>query len=107
MSGGFSFPSGRLECVQMRCGSGSSALRVEGESMDYTQAFAAALQALKDEGRYRVFADIRRDAGSFPSAQHFRNGDHRPITVWCSNDYLGMGQHPAVLAAMHQAIDAA
>jgi 5-aminolevulinate synthase len=76
--------------------------------MDYTQAFAAALLALKDEGRYRVFADIRRDAGHFPAARHFRrDGDSRPITVWCSNDYLGMGQSPVVLAAMHAAIDVA
>src|SRR5688572_13674944 len=107
MSGGFSFPSGRLEWVQ-RSGGGSQALRGEGDYMDYTQAFAAALQALKDEGRYRVFADIRRDAGHFPAARHFRrDGDSRPITVWCSNDYLGMGQSPVVLAAMHAAIDVA
>jgi 5-aminolevulinate synthase len=76
--------------------------------MDYAKAFAAALQALKDEGRYRVFADIRRDRGRFPAARHYRDGDTgRPITVWCSNDYLGMGQHPVVLRAMHEAIDAA
>ena len=75
--------------------------------MDYAKAFARALQALKDEGRYRVFADIRRDRGHFPSARHFAQGGARPITVWCSNDYLGMGQHPAVLAAMHAALDAA
>ena len=75
--------------------------------MDYAKAFARALQALKDEGRYRVFADIRRDRGHFPSARHFAPGGARPITVWCSNDYLGMGQHPAVLAAMHAALDAA
>ena len=75
--------------------------------MDYAKAFAEALQALKDEGRYRVFADIRRDRGRFPSARHYAGGDARPITVWCSNDYLGMGQHPAVLAAMHEALDAA
>jgi len=76
--------------------------------MDYAQAFAAALQALKQEGRYRVFADIRRNRGRFPSAvQYAAGGATRPITVWCSNDYLGMGQHPAVLAAMHAAIDAA
>jgi 5-aminolevulinate synthase len=75
--------------------------------MDYAQAFAKALQALKNEGRYRVFADIRRDRGHFPSARHFAQGGARTITVWCSNDYLGMGQHPAVLAAMHQAIDTA
>jgi 5-aminolevulinate synthase len=75
--------------------------------MDYVKAFARALQALKDEGRYRVFADIRRDRGYFPSARHFAQGGAWPITVWCSNDYLGMGQNPAVLAAMHAALDAA
>jgi 5-aminolevulinate synthase len=75
--------------------------------MDYGEVFARSLQALKDEGRYRVFADIRRERGRFPSAQHFGEGGTRPITVWCSNDYLGMGQHPAVLAAMHAALDAA
>src|SRR5262245_55655177 len=75
--------------------------------MDYRQAFAKALQALKDEGRYRVFADIQRERGRFPAARHFANGSTRPITVWCSNDYLGMGQHPAVLAAMHEALDVA
>src|SRR5262245_18229912 len=73
--------------------------------MDYAQTFTRALQALKDEGRYRVFTDIRRECGSFPSARHFAQGSARPITVWCSNDYLGMGQNPAVLAAMHGALD--
>lgn len=68
--------------------------------MDYAKAFAGALQALKDEGRYRVFADIRRERGYFPAAHHYRDGNQRPITVWCSNDYLGMSQKPAVLAAM-------
>ena len=75
--------------------------------MDYTKAFASALQALKDEGRYRVFADIKRDRGRFPAARHYTDGAARPITVWCSNDYLGMGQHPAVIGAMHEALDAA
>ena len=75
--------------------------------MDYVSAFAQALQALRDEGRYRVFADIRRDRGQFPAARHFSPGGTQPITVWCSNDYLGMGQHPAVLAAMHAALDTA
>jgi 5-aminolevulinate synthase len=74
--------------------------------MDYAKAFARALQALKAEGRYRVFADIRRDRCHFPSARHFAPGGARPITVWCSNDYLGMGQNPAVLAAMHAALGA-
>jgi 5-aminolevulinate synthase len=75
--------------------------------MDYAEAFTKAVLAIKDEGRYRVFADIRRDCGSFPTAQHFTADRSRPITVWCSNDYLGMGQHPAVLAAMHASLDLA
>jgi 5-aminolevulinate synthase len=75
--------------------------------MDYAKAFADALQALKNEGRYRVFADIRRQRGQFPAARQFTARGSRPITVWCSNDYLGMGQHQAVLAAMHDALDTA
>jgi 5-aminolevulinate synthase len=76
--------------------------------MDYAKVFAKALQALRDEGRYRVFADIRRSRGQFPAARHFMaDGGARPITVWCSNDYLGMGQSPLVIAAMHEALDAA
>ena len=75
--------------------------------MDYAKAFAQALLALKAEGRYRVFADIRRERGGFPAAQHYTPDGARPITVWCSNDYLGMGQNPAVLAAMHAALDLA
>jgi 5-aminolevulinate synthase len=74
--------------------------------MDYGKAFATALLALKEEGRYRVFANICRDRGHFPRAQHFASATSAPITVWCSNDYLGMGQHPAVLDAMHVALDA-
>jgi 5-aminolevulinate synthase len=75
--------------------------------MDYAKVFAKALEDIKREGRYRVFADIQRQRGRFPSAQYFTDGGTRPITVWCSNDYLCMGQHPAVLAAMHEAIDTA
>ena len=74
--------------------------------MNYSRAFSNALQKIHSEGRYRVFADICRERGSFPKARHYNSGDARPITVWCSNDYLGMGQHPAVLAAMHEAIEA-
>jgi 5-aminolevulinate synthase len=75
--------------------------------MNYQQKFEEALGALTLEGRYRVFADILRQRGEFPSAVHHTPEGTRPITVWCSNDYLGMGQHPAVLSAMHEAIDRA
>jgi 5-aminolevulinate synthase len=72
--------------------------------MDYQRFFKARLDALRAEGRYRIFADLARRAGSFPKAHDYGSG--RDITVWCSNDYLGMGQHPVVLEAMHQALDA-
>ena len=75
--------------------------------MDYQGTFGQALDALTLEGRYRIFADILRNRGEFPHALHHTPDGKRPITVWCSNDYLGMGQHPAVLSAMHEAIDLA
>lgn len=75
--------------------------------MDYESQFNQALAQLRREGRYRVFADIVRTRGDFPRATQFTDGGERAITVWCSNDYLGMGQHPAVLQAMHEAIDVA
>ncbi|HMC92121.1 MAG TPA: 5-aminolevulinate synthase [Allosphingosinicella sp.] len=73
--------------------------------MDYNRIFAAAIDRLHDEGRYRVFIDILRNKGSFPNARCFagHNGP-KPITVWCSNDYLGMAQHPAVVEAMEAAL---
>ena len=73
--------------------------------MDYNGIFKAAIDRLHDEGRYRVFIDILRTKGSYPNARcfHGHNGP-KPITVWCSNDYLGMGQHPAVVAAMEGAL---
>ncbi|MBA4131371.1 MAG: 5-aminolevulinate synthase [Hyphomicrobium sp.] len=75
--------------------------------MDYAGRFKAALDQIKAEGRYRVFADLKRQRGAFPSATRYTETSNHPITVWCSNDYLGMGQHPDVLAAMHEAIDVA
>ena len=73
--------------------------------MDYAGHFKAALDAIRAEGRYRVFADVKRQRGAFPQATQYTADGIRPITVWCSNDYLGMGQHPAVIAAMHEALD--
>ncbi|WND02224.1 5-aminolevulinate synthase [Temperatibacter marinus] len=74
--------------------------------MDYEKIFADAIEAIKNEGRYRVFADIKRKRGDFPRATRYEGSDNtRTITVWCSNDYLGMGQHSSVLSAMHEALD--
>jgi 5-aminolevulinate synthase len=76
-----------------------------GDSVDYSSIFQAAIDRLHDEGRYRVFIDVLRNKGAFPNARCFagHNGP-KPITVWCSNDYLGMGQHPTVIAAMEEAL---
>ncbi len=75
------------------------------QSMNFEKFFAEKISDLKEEGRYRVFTDIERDAGNFPRAVNHRNGGVTDVTVWCSNDYLGMGQHPDVLSAMKTAID--
>ena len=74
--------------------------------MNFECLFQQRLETLHREGRYRVFADLKRRRGFFPVADHFAANGSREVTVWCSNDYLGMGQHPAVRAAMHEAIDA-
>ena len=73
--------------------------------MSFDERFKSKLDSLKKEGRYRIFMDLERQAGSFPKAKRHVNGGLQDVTMWCSNDYLGMGQHPKVLAAMHEAID--
>lgn len=74
--------------------------------MDYENFFQSELDGLKEEGHYRVFADLERHRGSFPRAtRHREDGTVQEVTVWCSNDYLGMGQHPGVINAMHEAIN--
>lgn len=71
--------------------------------MDYQAYFRTELGALREEGNYRTFAELERHCGAFPNARcHNGPGD---VTIWCSNDYLGMGQHPEVLRAMHEALD--
>ncbi len=72
--------------------------------MDYDRFFKDKLDRLRAEGRYRVFADLARQAGRFPAADSYIESTAKQVTVWCSNDYLGMGQHPAVLDAMAEAV---
>lgn len=74
--------------------------------MNYEQVFADAIKNLKDEGRYRIFTEIARHRGDFPNATRYdEHGNTSDVKVWCSNDYLGMAQHPKVVEAIHQAVD--
>ncbi len=74
--------------------------------MDYEALFAEQLDGLREAGNYRVFAELARERGSFPKAKRYtEEGDVQDVTVWCSNDYLGMGQHAKVLGAMHDTLD--
>ncbi len=74
---------------------------------DYAAAINTVLDQVRKEGRYREFADIKRQCGNYPTATRYTDGETSAVTVWCSNDYLCMGQHPDVIAAMHAAIDEA
>ncbi|WP_135076565.1 5-aminolevulinate synthase [Terasakiella sp. SH-1] len=73
--------------------------------MNYEEFFAERIADLQDEGNYRVFADLERRAGDFPHAMNYRDSGVEQVTVWCSNDYLGMGQNKEVMNAMHEALD--
>jgi 5-aminolevulinate synthase len=73
--------------------------------MNFEAYFENELTKLKEDGNYRVFADIEREKGAFPKAVFHGPDGQKPVKVWCSNDYLGMGQHPKVLAAMHEVLD--
>jgi 5-aminolevulinate synthase len=76
------------------------------DRMDYESRFRRHLESLHAEGRYRIFADLKRRCGAYPRARHFGAEGERDVTVWCSNDYLGMSQHKIVREAMHEAIEA-
>ncbi len=73
--------------------------------MDYNGYFRDRLDDLRNEGNYRIFAELERRAGCFPRAKQYREDGEAEVTVWCSNDYLGMGQHPDVIAAMKEALE--
>ena len=73
--------------------------------MDYRRYFEDAVAGIREEGRYRIFAELKRECGRFPHARWFdRDGEPHPVTIWCSNDYLGMGQHPVVVEAACEAV---
>ena len=73
----------------------------------FRDRFQSAVDSVRDEGRYRIFRDIRRKSGAFPAATWFKESSEQDIVVWCSNDYLGMGQNECVVEAVKSAVDAA
>ncbi|MEL7258364.1 MAG: aminotransferase class I/II-fold pyridoxal phosphate-dependent enzyme, partial [Pseudomonadota bacterium] len=73
--------------------------------MDFDAMFNAQLNALKEEGNYRIFAELERQCGSFPKAKSYDDNAPDEVTVWCSNDYLGMGQNDTIREVMKDAID--
>jgi 5-aminolevulinate synthase len=75
-------------------------------TFDHQSFFASELNTLREEGRYRVFAELERKAGHFPKARRYKDGETSDVTIWCANDYLGMGQHPKVIEATCEALRA-
>ena len=73
--------------------------------MNYDNFFAEKISDLKSEGRYRIFADLERECGNFPFAKNYQGQAAEKVTVWCSNDYLGMGQNSLVVDAMREALE--
>ena len=73
--------------------------------MDFEAFFDEKLGALQSEGNYRVFANLQRHKNNYPNATWRKDGEVRSVKIWCSNDYLGMGQHPDVITAMQAALD--
>ena len=72
--------------------------------MDFETHFRSQLEDLKAEGNYRVFAELQRKCGAFPQVRHYSADGEDEVTVWCSNDYLGMGHHPDVVGAMIETV---
>jgi 5-aminolevulinate synthase len=78
---------------------------MKSQPFSYDECFQGHIQRLHSEGRYRIFAELEREVGRFPVVHYKSEGESREVVVWCSNDYLGMGHNPAVLDAMHEALD--